>query len=131
MYESKDIQECISMEVGLDATAKRFYRRWKNEQNKLRRYEFTERYFWLIYSNTVVWNARYENYPELSSSLHSQYCHLSKLWNSIDDEWNVTTILEWFEQRLGPYWEFIAYHAAFLSVCDVCEQQLQNRLSGE
>ena len=91
------------MEVGLDATAKRFYQRWESEPDKIRRYEFTERYFRLIYSNTAVCNARYDDYPELSSNLHTQYCHLLKLWNSIEDEWNVTTLLEWFEQRLGPY----------------------------
>ena len=58
MYESKDMQESISMEIGLDADAKRFYRRWKNEHDNIRRYEFTERYFRLIYSNTAVCDAR-------------------------------------------------------------------------
>ena len=121
------------MKLGIGATAEPFHRRWKNEHNNIRRYEFTKRYFQFIYDNTAICNDRYDDYPEVSSSLHCQYCFLLKLWNSKDDEWDVTTTLEWFEQRFGPYWKFIAYHAAFLSVCDdtEIEQQLQNRLSGK
>ena len=127
------MEESISMEIGLDDDAKWFYRRWKNEHDNTKRYEFTERYFRLIYSNTTVCDARNADYPKLSSDLRTQYDHLLKLWNSIEDDCSMMALLKWFEYRFGPYWEFIAYHAAFLSVCDDprMEQRLRNRLSGE
>ena len=129
-YVSKDMEESISMEIGLDDDAKKFYRRWKNEHNNAKRYEFTERYFRLIYSNATVCDDRNADYPKLTSDLRTQHDRLSKLWNSIEDNWNMMTVLKWFEYSFGPYWEFIAYHAAFLSVCGDprVEQRIRNRL---
>ena len=133
MYESKDMEESISDEVGLGATAKRFYRRWKNQHDTDRRYGFTYRYFQFVDRNTKLWNTRYDEYPELGSDLHSKYCCLLKLWDSIDDEWDILTIIPWFERHLEPHWEFIVYHAAFLSACagPAMERQFQNELSGK
>ena len=133
MYVNKDMEESISMEIGLDDDAKRFFRRWKNEHCNVTRYEFTERHFRLIYSNTTVCDNRKADYPKLTSELRTQHDRLSELWKSIEDDWSVPTLLKWFEYSFEPYWEFIAYHAAFLTVCDEpeMEQRLRNRLSGK
>ena len=132
-YLSKDMEESISMEIGLDDDAKKFYRRWKNEHSTVKRYEFTERYFRLIYSNTTVCDNREADYQKLTSDLRTQHDRLSELWKSIEDKWSMMTLLKWFEHNFRPYWEFITYHAAFLTVCDEpeMEQRLRNRLGKE